>query len=284
MVSHLVDDSGEDLVVLAPLALGFDPQVELELPPREDLLDFLESGDTDALDVGASFADDDAFLALRLDDDEGPDPDGVGGHLVLQVGEFDVDGMGNLVGHGGNRFLPDDFADAELEALVGPLAFRIEHGALGSMAEQGDQDFIDPFILQAGRLQDFRLGKVVLQECGGFVLLVFGGDVAFVDYCDDRALALREKRTDRLFLATALAGRVEDVEHHVAVGQALDRRLLQLQVELLAADVVARGVGEDQLSPAVGVDATDGVAGRLGGRRRDGDLHLADGVDQGALA
>ena len=85
-----------------------------------------------------------------------------------------------------------------------------------------------------------------------------------------------------LFSCTALG--INDIEYCIVLFEGLQRSLLQALVQRFFTEVETRCIGEDQLAPLVGIDTPDRIPGCLRGTGGNGDLHLTNRIEQGALS
>lgn len=119
----------EDLVAVAPVLLYLDKELEEDLL-LEESLHVATCHRADLLDGDTAVADDDALLAVALDDDEGLDVDTL--VLFLEGFDDDFDGVGDLLLIVEEDLLTDDLGDEEACGTVGQCVL-IEVGGEGGM-------------------------------------------------------------------------------------------------------------------------------------------------------
>src|SRR5262249_57663965 len=132
--AHAVEEGG---VVWAPLA-DLDEEPEVDLGPQERL-DLAAGGGADRLQHRPAPADEDALLALALDEDRGLDA-----HErlpLLEAVDDDGGGIGDLLAGLAEDLLADHLGDEEALGLVGEEVLGIERRALRQVRDQalGDE-------------------------------------------------------------------------------------------------------------------------------------------------
>lgn len=257
----------ETFLVVAPVFVHLDVGLE-EDALLEELLEGFAGLGADFLEGHALVADDDAFLAVALHEDDGADADA----LVRLVEGFHhyLAGVGYLLIVVEEYLLADDFGDEEAGGLVGPLVFVEVGRGRGQEFLDAAHDVINVEACLGGDGEYLGRGQGFVPRGDEVFKRLLVGYVDFVDeqeYGHLHAGYLLEK----VLVLVGLLHHVGDVEEHVGVLEGALGEGEHLFLKLVVGLEHAGGVAEDYLCVGFVDDAHDAVARGLGLEGGDAD-------------
>ena len=265
-------------VAVAPVFHDFDVEVE-ETFLAGEFFDVFAGFDADFFDGFALVADEDGFLRLALDEDDGADVVDAFFLFVAFDGHFATVGYFLLIVE--KELFADDFADEEAHGAVGEFVFGEVGGILGQEVEDVVEDGVDVEPFGSGAGDDDGTGDLVLPV--GYLVLdgLLVAEVDFVDGQDDWGLAF-DDFGEHLLVFEGLAN-LGDQQEEVGVLEGTVDEAHHLLVELVVGVDDAWGVGVDDLEVFAVDDAHDAMAGGLGLAGDDAEAFAHEGVHEGGF-
>ena len=259
-------------------------------PAAEHLFELETGGFADGLDGLAAFADDDALLALALDEDRLIDPDRA--VLLLFPGFGDHGrGIGQLVVQAQIELLARDLGREQARGNVGGLVRRIEPRTFGNVSDAIRHQIVDAIALQRGdhehAIEDARRVQRLDERQQGIALQ----RIDLVEHENGAAPGALQTFDDAIGVLagqSATVGRklfgIDRKQHDIGIGSAAPCGLDHRAVEPAPRREDAGRVDEDELRVSAHRDAAHRHARGLHLLRDDGDLLADGGVDERGLA
>ena len=243
-------------LVVGPATFHFNPKVKHDLGVEQQLHILARFG-TDTLDTLALVANDDFFLTITLNQNQGMDMQGFA--LLLELFDLDGDLVRQLGTHLAHDLFTNQFGGQEAAAAIGDLVFREEvlvfRQVIGDHALQRFK-----VMTMLGRDRDdlgvrqLLLKPAQVRHHSGFIF----DTVSLVQRDDQRAGHVLHALKHHLVFVGPL-GAVNNEDHHVDVFQRRRSGFVHVAVQgLFAALVHARGIDVDRLHVAFGLDAQHG--------------------------
>ena len=225
-------------------------------------------------------ADDDALLAVALDDDEGLDVDAL--VLFLEGFNDDFDGVGDLLLIVEEDLLTDDLGDEEARGAVGQCVLLEVGRRGGDEALDALLQGLDIEVVERRDGDDLRLRKLLVPALHELDELILGREVYLINKEEYGALDPTDALEEELILIGRL-DRVGDVEKDVSITESRLGELEHALLELVVRAQYPRGVAIDDLQLG-GIDNAHNAVTRRLGLGGDDRYALADQeVHQGGL-